>query len=79
MSRKVLETEKIIGSSVLIFGGMILAKFLGLINQSVLARFLGPQDFGQLNFFLSILFFISPFAIFGLESSLPWTLPLDLL
>lgn len=65
----------IIAGAGVIFFGMIIANLLGLLNQALLGRFLGPEKYGLFNLGFSIILIFSTFAIFGLGAALSQFIP----
>lgn len=59
----------------IIFIGMITAQILGLANQILLGRFLGPDFYGLFNLALSVLWIASNIAVFGLFGGLSRFIP----
>ena len=59
----------------IIFIGLIIGNFLGMINQVILGRFLGPANYGILNLAISVVVIIGTFASFGLIGALPVCIP----
>ena len=60
----------ILRSSSIILIGTIVGKFLGIINQSILARFLGPSDYGILALSIVFIQLSSAFIFLGLRSGI---------
>lgn len=58
-----------------IFIGLIIGNVLGMINQVILARFLGPADYGILSIAISVTVIVGTFASFGLVGALPAYIP----
>jgi len=52
---------------VAVFSGSILAKFFGLILAIILARYLGPEEYGKYAFALSFTYIFTVIADFGLN------------
>jgi O-antigen/teichoic acid export membrane protein len=71
-------TEIFNGAS-LVFVGMIFSNILGLFNQILFGRLLGPQDYGLFNLGISIISIFSLFAILGLGSGLSQYLPYNII
>jgi O-antigen/teichoic acid export membrane protein len=57
------------GASIIFFG-MIIGKILGTINQILLARILGPEDFGLFNLGFSLFMVFSIIGMFGMRSGI---------
>jgi len=59
----------------IIFGGLIVGNFLGMVNQIVLGRFLGPENYGLFNLSMSVVMIAGTICVFGLFGSLPRIIP----
>ncbi len=62
----------------IVFAGMIAGNVLGMVNQVVLGRFLGPEDYGLFNLALSVVMISSTIALFGFFGSLSRFVPYHL-
>ena len=61
-----------------IFGGLIVGNFLGMVNQIVLGRFLGPENYGLFNLSMSVVMIGGTLCSFGFLGSLPGFIPFHL-
>ena len=59
----------------IVFIGMIIAQILGLTNQILLGRVLGPDSYGLFNLALSVIWIASNIAVFGLFGGLSRFIP----
>ena len=55
----------------IVFFGMAIGKAFGTINQVLLARILGPEDYGLFNLGITLITIASAFALFVLRGALP--------
>ena len=62
----------------IIFGGLIVGNFLGMVNQIILGRFLGPEDYGLFNLSMSVVMIAGTICVFGFFGSLPRIIPFHL-
>jgi O-antigen/teichoic acid export membrane protein len=62
----------------IIFGGLIAGNFLGMVNQIILGRFLGPEDYGLFNLSMSVVMIAATLCVFGFFGSLPRFIPFHL-
>jgi O-antigen/teichoic acid export membrane protein len=62
----------------IIFGGLIVGNFLGMANQIILGRFLGPDDYGLYNLSMSVVMIAGVVCVFGFFGSLPRFIPFHL-
>lgn len=67
--------EVISKASIIIFIGMILGTLVGLVNQIIFARILGPDLYGIFNLATSIISIFTAFCTFGIVGSLPRFIP----
>lgn len=59
--------QKALGNTGWMMGDQIVRKVIGLLIGMWLARYLGPQDYGELNYALAFVFIFSPLAMLGLD------------
>jgi len=57
------------GAGIIMFG-MIMGKIIGTVNQIILARVLGPDDFGLLNLGFSLFSIFSIIGMFGMKGGI---------
>jgi O-antigen/teichoic acid export membrane protein len=62
----------------IIFTGMMAGNILGMVNQIILGRFLGPDMYGLFNLALSVVMIASTLALFGFFGSLSRFIPFHL-
>jgi len=62
----------------IIFGGLIAGNFLGMVNQIILGRFLGPENYGLFNLSMSVVMIGATICVFGFFGSLPRIIPFHL-
>lgn len=62
------------GAGIIFFAGVI-GIFLGIINQFLLGRTLGPENFGLFNLGLIVIVILLPFATLGLSSAIRQFIP----
>lgn len=62
--------SSVIGNASWIIGGRIIQSLLGLIISMLTARYLGPSNYGIINYAASIVAFFTPIALLGLDSIL---------
>jgi len=62
----------------IVFIGLIAGKILGTVNQVILARFMGPDDYGRFNIVLSVVTIVFSISSFGMFGSLPRFIPYNL-
>lgn len=62
----------------IIFGGMIVGSGLGVANQIILGRYLGPESYGLFNLSMSVVMIAASLSVFGLFGSLPRFIPYHL-
>ncbi len=62
----------------IIFGGLIAGNFLGMVNQMILGRVLGPEDYGLFNLSMSVVMIAGTVCVFGFFGSLPRFIPFHL-
>ncbi len=62
----------------IIFSGMMAGNILGMVNQIVLGRFLGPDMYGLFNLALSVVMIASTLAVFGFFGSLSRFIPFNI-
>jgi len=62
----------------IIFGGMIAGNLLGMVNQIILGRYLGPENYGLFNLSMSVVMIAGTLSVFGLFGSLPRFIPYHL-
>ncbi|MBW4682222.1 MAG: flippase [Microcoleus vaginatus WJT46-NPBG5] len=60
--------RQIIGNTGWLFAGRILRLFVGLVVGVLLARYLGPEQFGLYNYAISFVVLFSPLVTLGLDS-----------
>lgn len=65
----------ILRNAMILAGGSAAARGLGLLSQVLMARWLGPEDFGLFSLSMSIFALFSVGALFGFQGSLPRLLP----
>jgi O-antigen/teichoic acid export membrane protein len=58
-----------------IFAGLIAGNVLGMVNQIILGRFLGPEDYGLFNLSMSVVMIGGTLCVFGFFGSLPRIIP----
>lgn len=61
-----------------IFGGLIAGNILGMVNQIILGRFLGPEKYGLFNLSMSVVMVGGTLCAFGFFGSLPRIIPFHL-
>lgn len=61
-----------------IFAGLIAGNVLGMVNQIILGRFLGPEDYGLFNLSMSVVMIGGTLCVFGFFGSLPRIIPFHL-
>jgi len=54
----------------IVFIGLLLSKFLGYLYRAVIARFLGPTDYGLISMGLAVLGFATPLALLGINQGI---------
>jgi O-antigen/teichoic acid export membrane protein len=59
----------------IIFSAEVIGVFLGIVNQFLLGRILGPENFGLFNLGITVIAFLLPFAALGLFSSIRQFVP----
>jgi O-antigen/teichoic acid export membrane protein len=59
----------------IIFGGMIAGTLLGMVNQIILGRYLGPENYGLFNLSMSVVMIAATLSVFGLFGSLSRFIP----
>lgn len=64
------ETQQIVRGGVVVFGGTLIAQFVGMVVTLWVARNLGPDQYGLFSLAISILLPIATVASFGLDISL---------
>ena len=62
----------------ILFAGLIVGNVLGMVNQIILGRYLGPEKYGLFNLALSIVVIGSTLAVFGFFGSLARFIPFHL-
>jgi len=62
----------------IIFGGMIAGTVLGMVNQIILGRYLGPENYGLFNLSMSVVMVAGTLSVFGLFGSLSRFIPYNL-
>ncbi|MFO7915441.1 MAG: flippase [Candidatus Krumholzibacteriales bacterium] len=62
----------------IVFAGMVAGKVLGTVNQILLGRILGPEDYGRFNIALSVISITFSIATFGLFGALARFIPYNL-
>lgn len=62
----------------IIFGGMIAGTLLGMVNQIILGRYLGPENYGLFNLSMSVVMIAGTLSVFGLFGSLSRFIPYHL-
>ena len=62
------------GASIILVG-MIISNLLGLINQILMGRILGPSDYGLFNLGISIIVILCVLTSFGLGQGLTQFIP----
>ena len=62
----------------IIFAGLIAGNFLGMVNQIILGRFLGPEDYGLFNLSMSVVMIAGTLCVFGFFGALPRFIPFHL-
>lgn len=62
----------------IIFGGMIAGILLGMVNQIILGRYLGPENYGLFNLSMSVVMIAGTLSVFGFFGSLPRFIPYHL-
>ena len=62
----------------IIFLGQVISLLLGMVNQILLGRFLGPGDYGLLNLGLSVIMIASILPVFGLGPGLVQFIPFNI-
>jgi len=62
----------------IVFSGMIAGNLLGMVNQILLGRFLGPENYGLFNLALSVVMIASSISVFGFFGSLARFIPYHL-
>lgn len=62
----------------IVFIGLLAGKILGTVNQVILARFMGPEDYGRFNIVLSVVTIVFSISSFGMMGSLPRFIPYNL-
>lgn len=61
-----------------VFGGLIAGNILGMVNQIILGRFLGPENYGLFNLSMSVVMIGGTLCVFGFFGSLPRIIPFHL-
>ncbi|MBD3179132.1 MAG: oligosaccharide flippase family protein [Candidatus Latescibacteria bacterium] len=62
----------------IVFAGMVAGKILGTVNQILLGRLMGPEDYGRFNIVLSVISIAFSIATFGLFGALARFIPFNL-
>ncbi|MEJ2721143.1 MAG: flippase [bacterium] len=62
----------------IIFVGLITGNILGMVNQIILGRFLGPEDYGLYNLSMSVVMIAGTLCVFGFFASLSRIIPFHL-
>ena len=62
----------------IIFGGMIAGTILGMVNQIILGRYLGPENYGLFNLSMSVVMIAAALSVFGFFGSLSRFIPYHL-
>jgi len=62
----------------IIFGGMIAGTLLGMVNQIILGRYLGPENYGLFNLSMSVVMIAATLSVFGFFGSLSRFIPYHL-
>ncbi len=62
----------------IVFGGLIAGSILGIANQIILGRYLGPESYGLFNLSMSVVMIAGTLSVFGLFGSLPRFIPYHL-
>ncbi|MCK4351333.1 MAG: flippase [Candidatus Krumholzibacteria bacterium] len=62
----------------IIFGGLIAGNILGIVNQIILGRYLGPENYGLFNLSMSVVMIAGTLSVFGLFGALPRFIPYHL-
>ena len=68
------ELKKIIKSSVYVFASFAVAAVFGYLSKVLLARYLGPSEFGLFTLSLTVVYIFSAFAIAGVGTSITFYL-----
>ncbi len=68
------ELKKIMKSSVYIFISFAVAAVFGYLSKILLARYLGPSEFGSYSLALTVMYLFSSFAIAGVGTSISYYL-----
>lgn len=58
-----------------IFAGLLAGNVLGMVNQIILGRFLGPENYGLFNLSMSVVMIGGAICVFGFFGSLPRIIP----
>ena len=61
-----IAVKKIAGGAGIIFLGVLLSRFFGFVYRVLIARYLGPEDYGLISLAIAILTTAIPIAVFGL-------------
>lgn len=62
-----MELKKIFGNSLWQIGEKILTMLVTVIATSLIARYLGPQDYGVVNYIISVVSLFTAFSTFGMQ------------
>ncbi len=65
-------------AATIVFAGMIAGHLLGMVNNVLLGRFLGPENYGRFNIVLGVITIAFTLATFGLFGSLSRFIPYNL-
>ncbi len=62
----------------IVFAGLTAGYFLGMLNQVLLGRFLGPENYGLFNIAISVIEILLAFSVFGIFNTLSRFIPYNL-
>ena len=62
-----MNKNRVVKNASWIIGIQIVKSLLGLVISMLTARFLGPSNFGLINYAASIVAFVTPIHVFGLK------------
>jgi O-antigen/teichoic acid export membrane protein len=62
----------------IIFGGLVAGTLLGMVNQIILGRYLGPENYGLFNLSMSVVMIAAALSVFGFFGSLSRFIPYHL-
>ncbi|MCD6576186.1 MAG: oligosaccharide flippase family protein [Nanoarchaeota archaeon] len=68
------ELRKIVKSSIYVFAAFVIAAVFGYLSKVLLARMLGPSEFGMFTLSLTVTYIFSAFAIAGVGTSITYYL-----